>query len=111
VAENEEEEADDDGTSGTTIRTLGTPRGEIVTVAATHPMRKVASMLHRHRGLIMNWFRAKGQISSAVVEGFNHKAKLTFRKARRFRKLPVAEAALCHTPGDLPEPDFVHRFC
>ena len=29
-----------------------------------------------HRPLILNWFRAKGQLLSGVVEGFNAKAKL-----------------------------------
>jgi transposase len=45
------------------------------------PMKKVAKMLRRHRELLMNWFRAKGQFSSGAVEGFNNKAKLTTRKA------------------------------
>jgi Transposase len=39
----------------------------------------------RHRPLLLNWFRAKGRLSSAVVEGFNNKAKLTTRKAFGFR--------------------------
>jgi hypothetical protein len=30
-----------------------------------------------HRGLILNWFRAKGEFSSGVVEGLNNKAKLS----------------------------------
>ena len=38
-----------------------------------------------HRPLILNWFRAKGQLLSGVVEGFNAKAKLTTRKAYGFR--------------------------
>jgi transposase len=38
------------------------------------PMKKVARMLRRHRPLLLNWFRARGEISSAVVEGFNNKA-------------------------------------
>ena len=35
------------------------------------PMKKVAKMLRKHRPLLLNWFRAKGQLSSGVVEGFN----------------------------------------
>jgi transposase len=35
------------------------------------PMEKIARMLRGHRALLLNWFRAKGQLSSAVVEGFN----------------------------------------
>ncbi|MDZ7840861.1 MAG: ISL3 family transposase [Gammaproteobacteria bacterium] len=75
------------------------------------PMKKVARMLRRHRPLLLNWFRAKGQLSSAVVEGFNNKAKLTTRKAFGFRTYHAMEIALYHALGDLPEPEFTHRFC
>ena len=33
------------------------------------PMKKVAGMLERHGALLMNWFLAKGTMSSGVVEG------------------------------------------
>ncbi|MBI2778237.1 MAG: ISL3 family transposase, partial [Gammaproteobacteria bacterium] len=49
------------------------------------PMKKVARRLRGHRELLLNWFRAKGQLSSGVVEGFNTKAKLTSRKSFGFR--------------------------
>jgi len=49
------------------------------------PMKKVARMLRAHRPLILNWFRAKGAMSSGIVEGFNNKAKLSIRKAYGFR--------------------------
>jgi transposase len=75
------------------------------------PMKKVARMLRRHRPLLLNWFRAKGQLSSAVVEGFNNKAKLTTRKAFGFRTYHAMEIALYHALGALPEPNFTHRFC
>lgn len=75
------------------------------------PMKKVAKMLRRHRALLLNWFRAKGQLSSGVVEGFNTKAKLTSRKAFGFRTFHGAETALYHALGALPEPEFAHRFC
>jgi transposase len=75
------------------------------------PMKKVARTLRRHRPLILNWFRAKGQLSSGVVEGFNTKAKLTTGKAFGFRTYHGAEIALYHALGDLPEPNFTHRFC
>lgn len=45
------------------------------------PMKKVARLRRRHRPLLLNWFRARGQISAASVEGLNNKAKLTTRKA------------------------------
>jgi transposase len=68
-------------------------------------------MLRRHRPLLLNWFRARGEISSAVVEGFNNKAKLTTRKAYGFRSYRCVEIALYHTLGQLPEPEATHRFC
>jgi transposase len=74
------------------------------------PMKRVARMLRGHRELLLNWFRAKGQLSSGVVEGFNTKAKLTTRKAFGFRTYHALEVALYHTLGALPEPKFTHRF-
>ena len=59
-------------------------------------------MLRRHRPLLLNWFRAKKQFSSGIVEGFNTKAKLTTRKAYGFRTYHAAEIALYHTLGALP---------
>ncbi len=41
------------------------------------PMKKAAKRIRKHRELILNWFRAGGQYSSGIVEGFNNKAKLT----------------------------------
>jgi transposase len=75
------------------------------------PMQKVARMLRRHRPLILNWFLARGEMSSAIVEGFNNKAKLTSRKAYGFRSYKCLEIALYHTLGQLPEPKSTHRFC
>jgi transposase len=39
------------------------------------PIKKVARMLQAHDELLLNWFRAKGELSSAAVEGLN-KTKL-----------------------------------
>jgi len=75
------------------------------------PMKRVARMLRKHRPLLLNWFRAKGQLSSGVVEGFNAKAKLTSRKSFGFRTFRGAEITLYHALGALPEPKFTHRFC
>ena len=41
------------------------------------PMKKVAQMLRNHRELVLNYFRAKKQFSSGVVEGLNNKVKVT----------------------------------
>ncbi len=74
-------------------------------------MKKVARMLRSHRELLLNWFRAKGTISSGTVEGFNNKAKLTTRRAFGFRTYRAVEIALYHTLGALSEPETTHRFC
>lgn len=75
------------------------------------PMKKVARMLRNHHDLILNWFRAKGTVSSGTVEGLNNKARITTRRAFGFRTFAAAEIALYHTLGNLPEPKFTHRFC
>lgn len=75
------------------------------------PMKKVARTLRNHRALLLNWFRAKGQFSSGIVEGFNTKAKLTSRKAFGFRTYHAMQIALYHALGALPEPESTHRFC
>ena len=75
------------------------------------PIKKVARMLRKHRALLLNWFRAKGQISAGAVEGLNLKVKLTTRKAFGFRTYRAIEIALYHTLGALPEPITTHRFC
>lgn len=74
------------------------------------PMKKIARSVRKHRELILNWFRAKGEISNGIVEGFNNKAKLTTRKAYGFRTFRAAEIALLHALGSLPEPKFTHEF-
>ncbi len=74
------------------------------------PMKKVARMLRTHRELILNYFRAKKQLSSGVVEGLNNKAKVTMRKSHGFRTFRITEIALYHALGKLPEPQLTHRF-
>jgi transposase len=74
------------------------------------PMKKVAKTLRNHRELLLNWFWAKGELSSGVVEGFNNKVKLTTRKSYGFRTYQAVETALYHNLGCLPEPTFTHRF-
>ena len=74
------------------------------------PMKKVARMLRTHEELILNWFRAKGEISSAAVEGLNNKVRVVTRRAYGFRTYDAMETALYHTLGRLPEPESTHRF-
>ena len=75
------------------------------------PMKEVARSLREHRDLILNWFRARGMVSSGSVEGLNNKCKVTTRKSYGFRTYKVIELALYHTLGKLPEPKFTHEFC
>jgi transposase len=75
------------------------------------PMKKIARSLREHEELLLNWFRAKGEISAGIVEGFNNKAKLTMRKAYGFRSDEAIKIALYHSLGALPEPKSTHRFC
>ena len=75
------------------------------------PMKKVARMLRAHEDLLLNWFRAKGEISAGTVEGLNSKIRVVTRRSYGFRTYHAMEIALYHTLGRLPEPEFTHRFC
>jgi transposase len=75
------------------------------------PMKKVARMLRTHEELLLNWFKAKGEISSGAVEGLNNKIRVVTRRAYGFRTFDAMEIALYHTLGKLPEPESTHRFC
>jgi transposase len=76
------------------------------------PMQKVARMLRSHEALLLNWFKAKGEISSGAVEGLNNKIRVVTRRAYGFRTYKAMEIALYHNLGRLPEPnEFTHRFC
>jgi transposase len=75
------------------------------------PMKKVARMLRAHEELLLNWFRAKGEISSGAVEGLNNKIRVVTRRSYGFRTYNAMEIALYHTLGRLPEPESTHRFC
>jgi transposase len=74
------------------------------------PMKKIARMLRAHRQLLLNYFKAKKQVSSGRVEGLNNKAKLTMRKSYGFRTFRALELALYHSLGKLPEPELTHEF-
>jgi transposase len=74
------------------------------------PMKKIAKTLRVHRELILNYFKAKKQFSSGVVEGLNNKVKVTMRKSYGFRTFRITELALYHALGKLPEPTLTHEF-
>ncbi len=74
------------------------------------PMQSKAKMLRSHRDLILNYFRAKKEFSSSVIEGMNTKVKLVTRKAFGYRTEDTIKIALYHSLGRLPEPRHTHRF-
>ena len=74
------------------------------------PVKKFARTVRAHRQLLLNYFKAKKQFSSGVIEGLNNKAKVTLRKAYGYRTFRVAELSLYHVLGRLPEPELTHRF-
>jgi len=74
------------------------------------PLKKFARTMRNHRELLLNYFRARKQFSSGVVEGLNNKAKVTMRKSYGFRTFKVTELSLYHVLGKLPEPPLAHSF-
>jgi transposase len=66
------------------------------------PMKAVAKMLKTHQDLILNYFKAKKQFSSGVVEGLNNKAKTVIKRAYGFSTARYLETALFHGLGELP---------
>lgn len=75
------------------------------------PMKKFVRTIRSHRELLLNWFRARGELAGGAVEGLNTNAKLAIRKARGFRTYEALETALYHQMGRLPEPEITHEFC
>ena len=75
------------------------------------PMKKVARMLRAHEPLLLNWFRAQGEISAGAIEGLNNKIRVITRRSYGFRTFEAMEVALYHTLGRLPEPESTHRYC
>ncbi len=74
------------------------------------PMKKIARTLRTHRPLLLNYFKARKEFSSGVVEGLNNKAKVTMRRSYGFRTFRILELALYHSLGHLPEPQLTHEF-
>jgi transposase len=74
------------------------------------PVKNFARTVRTHRELLLNYFKAKKQFSSGVIEGLNNKAKVTLRKAYSYRTFRIAELSLYHVLGRLTEPKLAHRF-
>jgi len=63
------------------------------------PMKKVARMLRAHEPLLLNWFRAKGEISAGAVEGLNNKIRVMTRRSYGFdREPPSLHSSLRRSP-------------
>ena len=75
------------------------------------PIKKFVKSVRRHEELILNYFEARKQFSSGVVEGMNRKINLITRKSYGFRSEEIQKTALFHTLGRLPEPELTHQFC
>jgi len=50
------------------------------------PMKKVARRLRKHRPLLLNWFRAKGQFSSGIVKALTTKQNCLPEKRMGLRR-------------------------
>ena len=74
------------------------------------PLKRVAKSLVKHRALLLNYFIARKEYSSGVVEGLNNKLKLTLKKSYGFRTDLARKVALYHTLAHLPEPPLTHSF-
>ena len=79
---------------------------------ATHsrlrPMRDFAWMLRRHEEGVLAYF--KSRVSNGAVEGMNRKAKVVSQRAYGYRTFKTFSLALYHVMGDLPMPEFAHKF-
>jgi transposase len=75
------------------------------------PIKKFVRTIRNHEDLIFNYWKARKEYNSGVVEGLNRKVNVVTRKAYGFRSEEVYRTALFHTLGRLPEPPVTHRFC
>jgi transposase len=75
------------------------------------PMKKFVRTLRKHEDLLMNYFKAGKLYNSGIVEGLNLRINLCMRKAYGHRSFELLKISLFHTLGDLPEPEFTHKFC
>ncbi|MET0217895.1 MAG: transposase [Burkholderiales bacterium] len=73
-------------------------------------IKKFARTVRSHRELLLNYFRARKEFSSGVIEGLNNNAKVTMRNAYGYRSFRIAELSLFHVLGKLPEPELANEF-
>jgi transposase len=79
---------------------------------ATHsrlkPMRDFAWLLRRHENDVLNWFKVP--ISNGSVEAMNNNAKAISHRSRGFRSEKWFSTIMLHCLGQLPMPEFIHKF-
>lgn len=75
------------------------------------PIKKFVRTMRQHEELIFNYWAARKEFNSGVVEGLNRKVNLVTRKAYGYRSEKIYRIALFHALGKLPEPPVTHRFC
>jgi transposase len=51
------------------------------------------------------------QYTNAMVEGMNHKARVSLARSYGHRSFEILKLVLYHNLGDLPEPPCSHKFC
>ena len=73
-------------------------------------MKKVAKTVRKHKMLILNWFIAKKQFSSGIVEGLNNKVEVITKRECGFRSTECVIIELYHVLDELQEPPAAHRF-
>ena len=74
------------------------------------PLIKAAHMIEKHQPLLLNWIRARREVRTGAVEGFNNKARVITKRAYGFRTYETLELSLYHNLGKLPEPHAFHQF-
>lgn len=75
------------------------------------PMEKVARMLGSHEELLRNYFRAKRQYNSGVVERLNNKARVSLAHGYGHRSTEILKLFLYHALAKIPESHSQHKFC
>ena len=73
-------------------------------------MKKVAQTIRNHEPLIMNWFKAKGELHLGTVEGLNNRLKSCIRNSYGVKTFKILEIMLYHKLGDLPVSEEAHKF-
>lgn len=72
-------------------------------------MGRMTRSLRAHRPLLMNYFKAKNDLSGGAVGGLCNKAEVTMRGSYGFRTFRTLELAFHHSLSKLPEPQLTRE--